>query len=123
MSDVFPDTITVERDGETFVFKNPSPREYAAVLALANRMKIMDGLPNGDGADTFTDSLYFGLALFEKLLKKADTSANWPFTAQDNGEIIVDSSRFPPNKTLAIAGVGSRFTGMFFEQTESQTAA
>lgn len=116
----FEKTITVELGTEKFEFTNPSPRQFAAVGARTAAMRQVDGL-GVDAALTGYDSrLYFGLALFEKLLVRADAEDNWPFTNDSNGRPVVDSDKFPPTKTDTVVEVGDKFYDMFFGQKEQK---
>ena len=98
-------------NGERFICRIPSVREYARVGARAHSMRIADSpATNGSewGLDPLSSDLYRGMAIMEVLLSKADAKDNWPFTEREN-KPVVDSTKFPPFATLTVVEVGRGF--------------
>lgn len=116
----FEKTITVESNGEKFEFTNPSPRLFASIGARSAAMRQADGLGFEAALSGYDTQLYFGLALFERLLVRADCRDNWPFSTDATGKPVVDSNKFPPSKTETVVEVGNKFYDMFFGQKESE---
>lgn len=118
----FNPTLRIEHAGEAFEFTNPSPRVFAKIGARAAAMRQADGLAYEASLSGFDSSLYFGLALFETLLTRADAENNWPFSEDGSGRPVVDSTKFPPNKTQNIVEVGNKFYDTFFGPDEKEAA-
>jgi hypothetical protein len=126
LADIAQDTITVAHtpSGEIFVFRVPSPRDYARMGAHAGVLRRRD-VPESGGAefglDPLSQDLYRGFALFECLLEKADTSNNWPYTKDEKGNLTVDSSKFPPETLLTVPEVFQEFNKLLDEFLKKRT--
>lgn len=99
MADITQDSLTVVVEGQTFVFRIPSPRDMAKMGSRALSLRRQDAPDTGGfefGLDPFTQDLYRGFALMETLLLQADAKDNWPYsTGPEKDKPVVDCTKFP----------------------------
>ena len=104
---VLQDTLEVPYEGQTYVFKIPSPYDHIGIGARQREiLRRIEPASGGDmtGLDAYTYNLLKGLATFEKLLVKG-TTATWVWTADAKGLPVVDSEKFPPETVLLVMNV------------------
>ncbi len=114
MADVLTDTIELVVRKQTYVFKVPTVAFDLEVgyRAMQIRQRIapqtMGGLYGLDNAAATTSRNFAIMELY--LLRASDP---WPFTAASDGKPVVDSSKFPLNKTNTIYEIGLAFEGAY----------
>lgn len=94
------------RDGEqqeTFQFRIPTFHDEIKIgVGIKDLRRKLE--PNWDGFEQGLDGstmyLLRAAATFETLLEKS--SAKWPFTANDTGNVLVDSAKFPPDRVMTV---------------------
>lgn len=103
-----PSEITVEHNGEKYIYKIPSVHEEIRIGVLMDSMRRRQGGAGGDmeSLDNWTRILLRACVNMEVLLKKA--SVTWPFTVGTAGP-AVDSSKFPENKISELIEVQIKF--------------
>ena len=108
---VLQDTLEVPYEGQTYVFKIPSPYDHIGIGARQREiLRRIEPASGGDmtGLDAYTYNLLKALATFEKLLVKG-TTATWVWTADAKGLPVVDSEKFPPETVLLVMEVVNAF--------------
>ena len=106
-SNVLQTTLEVPYEGQTYVFRIPSPFDHIGIGARQREiLRRIEPASGGDmtGLDAYTYNLLKALATFEKLLSKG-TTATWVWTADAKGLPVVDSSSFPPETVLIVMNV------------------
>ena len=104
---VLQDTLEVPYEGQTYVFRIPSPYDHIGIGARQREiLRRIEPSSGGDmtGLDAYTYNLLKALATFEKLLTKG-TTATWVWTADAKGLPVVDSEKFPPETVLLVMNV------------------
>ena len=104
---VLQNTLEVPYEGQTYVFRIPSPFDHIGIGARQREiLRRIEPASGGDmtGLDAYTYNLLKALATFEKLLSKG-TTATWVWTADAKGLPVVDSSSFPPETVLLVMNV------------------
>jgi len=102
-------TLSVSVRGVDFEFRIPKGREMGRVGIRAAMLRRQDSPGDvgwEDGLDNWTAEYYRGCALMEILLAKS--SAAWAYT-ETNGDIVVDSSKFPPESMAVVGEVNRAF--------------
>lgn len=111
-ADITQETFEVKVADETFVFRIPSPRDYARMGSRALVLRREDA-PETTGSewgmDGITADLYRGFALMETLLTRADTTDNWPYTESKDGKPVVNCNNFPAKKMDTIISIWRGF--------------
>ena len=108
---VLQDTLEVPYEGQTYVFKIPSPYDHIGIGARQREiLRRIEPASGGDmtGLDAYTYNLLKALATFEKLLAKG-TTATWVWTADAKGLPVVDSEKFPAETVLLVMEVVNAF--------------
>ena len=106
-SNVLQTTLEVPYEGQTYVFRIPSPYDHIGIGARQREiLRRIEPASGGDmsGLDAYTYNLLKALATFEKLLVKG-TTATWVWTADAKGLPVVDSEKFPPETVLLVMNV------------------
>ena len=106
-SNVLQTTLEVPYEGQTYVFRIPSPYDHIGIGARQREiLRRIEPASGGDmtGLDAYTYNLLKALATFEKLLVKG-TTATWVWTADAKGLPVVDSEKFPPETVLIVMNV------------------
>ena len=106
-SNVLQTTIEVPYEGQTYVFRIPTPYDHIGIGARQREiLRRIEPASGGDmtGLDAYTYNLLKALATFEKLLVKG-TTATWVWTADAKGLPVVDSEKFPPETVLLVMNV------------------
>ena len=108
---VLQNTLEVPYEGQTYVFKIPSPYDHIGIGARQREiLRRIEPASGGDmtGLDAYTYNLLKASATFEKLLVKG-TTATWVWTADAKGLPVVDSEKFPPETVLLVMEVVNAF--------------
>ena len=108
---VLQTTLEVPYEGQTYVFRIPSPYDHIGIGARQREiLRRIEPSSGGDmtGLDAYTYNLLKALATFEKLLSKG-TTATWVWTADAKGLPVVDSEKFPPQAVLLVMEVVDAF--------------
>ena len=106
-ANVLQTTLEVPYEGQTYVFRIPSPYDHIGIGARQREiLRRIEPASGGDmtGLDAYTYNLLKALATFEKLLVKG-TTATWVWTADAKGLPVVDSEKFPPETVLIVMNV------------------
>ncbi len=106
-SNVLQTTLEVPYEGQTYVFRIPTPFDHIGIGARQREiLRRIEPASGGDmsGLDAYTYNLLKALATFERLLCKG-TTATWVWTADAKGLPVVDSEKFPPETVLLVMNV------------------
>ena len=106
-SNVLQTTLEVPYEGQTYVFRIPSPYDHIGIGARQREiLRRIEPTSGGDmtGLDAYTYNLLKALATFEKLITRG-TTATWVWTADAKGLPVVDSEKFPPETVLLVMNV------------------
>lgn len=110
-SDVLRTTIDVEHNGITYTFAIPSFADELK-LGMAERAIRRKYDPESGGSpiglDQMTYAMFQAVALFESLLRAC--SSPWPYSKGENGEPVVDHTKFPTERVQEVTEVGFKFT-------------
>ena len=110
-SNVLQTTLEVPYEGQTYVFRIPTPFDHIGIGARQREiLRRIEPSSGGDmtGLDAYTYNLLKALATFEKLLVKG-TTATWVWTADAKGLPVVDSEKFPAETVLLVMEVVNAF--------------
>ena len=110
-ANVLQTTLEVPYEGQTYVFRIPSPYDHIGIGARQREiLRRIEPASGGDmtGLDAYTYNLLKALATFERLLCKG-TTATWVWTADAKGLPVVDSEKFPPETVLLVMEVVNAF--------------
>ena len=110
-SNVLQTTLEVPYEGQTYVFRIPSPYDHIGIGARQREiLRRIEPASGGDmtGLDAYTYNLLKALATFEKLITRG-TTATWVWTADAKGLPVVDSEKFPPETVLLVMEVVNAF--------------
>ena len=110
-ANVLQTTLEVPYEGQTYVFRIPSPYDHIGIGARQREiLRRIEPSSGGDmtGLDAYTYNLLKALATFEKLLTKG-TTATWVWTADAKGLPVVDSEKFPAETVLLVMEVVNAF--------------
>ena len=113
---VLQDTLEVPYEGQTYVFKIPSPYDHIGIGARQREiLRRIEPASGGDmtGLDAYTYNLLKALATFEKLITRG-TTATWVWTADAKGLPVVDSEKFPAETVLLVMHFGLQSRGETF---------
>ena len=108
---VLQNTLEVPYEGQTYVFRIPSPYDHIGIGARQREiLRRIEPASGGDmtGLDAYTYNLLKALATFEKLITRG-TTATWVWTADAKGLPVVDSEKFPPETVLLVMEVVNAF--------------
>jgi len=92
--------ITVNHDGDTYIFKIPNQRDYMRLGSTARYYRKLDdpdGIGSEEGLDPLTAILYEATAAFVVLLERGP---KWCFTENKSGEPKVNPDNFPEDAPL-----------------------
>ena len=110
-SNVLQTTLEVPYEGQTYVFRIPSPYDHIGIGARQREiLRRIEPTSGGDmtGLDAYTYNLLKALATFEKLITRG-TTATWVWTADAKGLPVVDSEKFPAETVLLVMEVVNAF--------------
>ncbi len=110
-ANVLQTTLEVPYEGQTYVFRIPSPYDHIGIGARQREiLRRIEPASGGDmtGLDAYTYNLLKALATFERLLCKG-TTATWVWTADAKGLPVVDSEKFPAETVLLVMEVVNAF--------------
>jgi len=114
--------VTEHETGDEFEFRIPSIQDEVTIgLCMRRLRRKADPLDDGAGAlDVDTMTWLRSMALFESLL--VSSSADWPYSKNDSGKRVVDTSKFPPEKTSTALFVALSVNGEVDRFRYSRTA-
>ena len=110
-SNILQTTLEVPYEGQTYVFRIPSPYDHIGIGARQREiLRRIEPTSGGDmtGLDAYTYNLLKALATFEKLITRG-TTATWVWTADAKGLPVVDSEKFPAETVLLVMEVVNAF--------------
>ena len=110
-ANVLQTTLEVPYEGQTYVFRIPSPYDHIGIGARQREiLRRIEPASGGDmtGLDAYTYNLLKALATFEKLITRG-TTATWVWTADAKGLPVVDSEKFPAETVLLVMEVVNAF--------------
>ena len=110
-SNVLQTTLEVPYEGQTYVFRIPTPFDHIGIGARQREiLRRIEPSSGGDmsGLDAYTYNLLKALATFEKLITRG-TTATWVWTADAKGLPVVDSEKFPAETVLLVMEVVNAF--------------
>ena len=114
MTDILENTIKITAEGEEFVFRVPSPKDYARIGIVAGAMRRNydpQFIGSEYSVDQFTSELIRAMAIMVVCLEKS--TAKWAFTPEKGKDgkesLVVDPDSFPPQATKILVQLPTLF--------------
>ena len=104
-------TVTVSDDGSEFEFRIPSILDEVKIGARMRRLRLAADPMDDPGSPIDLDTMAYlkSMAYFEVLLEASN--ASWAWVMGPQGKMVVDSTKFPPNKVNQVIRVASEAIG------------